>query len=86
METLNDKVRLRFLFIKKKKKDYKTLENHNCIYKNTFIRFSACHRGHTADPDNFYNPKNSEDPRSFFFFGMFLSINVSGFSSFLGSM
>lgn len=28
------------------------------LYKNTFIHLSAFHQGHTADPGNFYNPKN----------------------------
>lgn len=76
-ETLNTNARLRFylnFFKKWLQKLWRVCKSQLHFYKNTFARLSACHRGHTADPDNFYKPKNLRRlPESdfFSFFGMF---------------
>lgn len=86
-ETLKTNILLRFLFITKNKKrlqNFGEIANQQLqLYKNTFIIFSECHRGRTADPEDFHTAKY--DPRvsllECFFLFLFLSIYLSGIST-----
>lgn len=59
------------------------------MYKNTFVIFSACHRSHTADPEDFFHAPNSfleveENALSssqFLYLECSLSMHFSGISS-----